>query len=316
METDREFQSAVELPHFPGTSVVTRRNASPDPNEATAETVALMREAAMSDSISPPVWVATKQALDGCAPGRQATAEAIYRWTARNIKYRSDDPVLKAVLGLDNELDLLIRPARLLTMRRPSEDCDGFTMLACAMLLCAGVPCEIVTIKADHEDPTRFSHVYCQVPLENGEALVMDCSQGAQHGFPCGWEAPGYFDKRTWGLMQPQQKKGLQGLGYCDLMDCDMGTGPASSGGGSSIDLNSILQSVVQGAIQIGKQVTLPAGSYVANAGGVMANQVPGAVPGYNVGASAYTQGLGISSTTLLIGGGLLALALIAGKKK
>lgn len=324
METDREFSAVASLPQFPGQSVVTRRNASANPDEATAETVAVMQQASLSDSISPQVWAATKSAIAG-ARDRREICEGVFNWCARNIRFRSDDPVLKALLGLDNELDLLIRPARLLTMSGPAEDCDGFTMLACSMLLCAGVPCEIVTIKADPDEPTRFSHVYNQVPLENGQMLVMDCSQGAYRGHPsgfqpkpCGWEAPDYYDRKAWGVMQPQQRKGLQGLGACydplsgESVDC----GPVAPRAGVGIDLNSLLQQIVGGTIQVVKQVTLPAGSYVANAGGVMSNQVPGAVPGYNVGASAFGSGIGgISTTTLMIGGGLLAVLLIASKK-
>lgn len=324
METDREYSSVVHLPQFPGPSIVTRRAASDDPDTSTAETVELMAAAAEEDSNSPQVWAATQGALTGVTQavtyggnGERAKCEAVYRWIASHVKFRSDDPVLSHVLGLENELDLLIRPARLLTMSRPAEDCDGFTMLACSMLLAAGIPCEIVTIKADHDEPERFSHVYCQALLEDGSALVMDCSQGAQHGFPCGWEAPDYFDRKTWGVLHPQHQKGLHGLNGLDEV-YDYGgeygaiapsTATAPSGG--AFDFSNLINQ----SFKFASQLALRPGQYVQNAQGVMASNVPGAIPGQypaNVGVNLG----GVSSSTLLLGGAaLLAVLLLSGRK-
>lgn len=331
METDREYSSVVHLPQFPGASVVTRRAASDDPDTSTAETVALMAAAATEDSTSPQVWAATQGALTHAGNGERAACEAIYRWISSHVKFRSDDPVLSHVLKLENELDLLIRPARLLTMSRPAEDCDGFTMLACSMLLAAGIPCEIVTIKADHDEPERFSHVYCQALLEDGP-LVMDCSQGAQHGFPCGWEAPDYFDRKAWGVLHSaastivdngsdvndhrQPRKGLHGLNGLDG-DYDYGgeygIGPstATSPSGPGFDFSNLINQ----SFKFASQLALRPGQYVQNAQGVMASNVPGAVPGQYPSTVGLNVG-GINSSTLLLGGAaLLALVLFSGKR-
>jgi hypothetical protein len=342
MQTDREFSSVAQLPQFPGPSVITRHNASEDPDTGTAETVDLMQQAAIEDSTSPQVWAATRQATHGSRSKRQSV-DGIYNWIASRVCFRSDDPVLKNLLGLDNELDLLIRPARLLTMSRPAEDCDGFTMLACSMMLCAGVPCEIVTIKADPEDPGRFSHVYCQAILQDGP-LCMDCSQAAQHGYPIGWEAPDYFDRKSWGILQPQQQEkgmhGYNGLGdglpsgtdyaLC-LSDPNCSVGgvvgmsptapyiPASqtpqptfggipSGSPSGFDLNKFIQQITAGGLQIAKMQATPVG-YVQTPT-MTANFGSGsAIPGLNFGA-----GIGSMSPLLLLGGGALLLFALARK--
>ncbi len=328
MQTDREFSSVVQLPDFPGASIVTRRNAAADPDQGTAETVERMQAIAVEDSTSPQVSAATHGALIGATGStRREIAEAIYHWICGRVKFRSDDPVLCALLGLDNELDLLIRPARLLTMKRPAEDCDGFTMLCCSMLLASGVPCEIITIKADPDDPTRFSHVYCQAILEDGRALIMDCSQGAQHGFPIGWEAPEYYARKDWGVLQPMRQKGLHGLS--GLGDCGDGTDPAydswcASGGSAprgsdpltgdyvvpydsgsgGFDWANLFGSLSQTAGRIFQQQNLPPGySMLPNGTVVPTSTLQGG-------------GLGISSNMLLIGGGLILAVLLLGGKK
>ncbi len=161
-------------------------------------------------------------------------------------------------------------------------------MLTCAMLLCAGIPCEIVTIKADQQDPTRFSHVYCQALLENGKALVMDCSQGSQHGYPCGWEAPEYFDRKTWGAMQPEPRsKAMHGLG--------------------EIDWGGILETGIDRGFDLASMAVMPVG-YVQTPNSV-ANYGSGASPAISLGAGGIN-----TSTLLLIGGGLLALVLLTKK--
>jgi hypothetical protein len=326
MQTDQEFSSVVQLPQFPGQSVVTRYNASEDPDTGTAQTVELMTRAAIEDSTSPQVWLATQSALRGGARSQLDICSAIYNWIACHVQFRSDDPVLHSLLGLDNELDMLIRPARLLTMQRPAEDCDGFTMLACSMLLCGGVPCEIVTIKADPGEPERFSHVYCQALLDDGSTIVMDCSQAAQHGYPIGWEAPDYFDRKTWGVIQPQQqqeKKGMHGLGECLAYDSsgactyDDNTGaiapvttstvPPSAG--TPFNWNSLASILAQGGIKIAQMQATPVG-YVQQANGAFANYGPLGGGAINLGSS-----LGSVSPIVIIGVLGLGAILLLGKK-
>jgi Transglutaminase-like superfamily len=240
MRTDREFSQHAYISEFPGQSLVSRYQASDDPDTGTAQTVDRMRAAAEKDCVSEPVMRATSMALlfgDASEAGR---VRAIHDWISTQIKFRQDDPVCSMILGFDEELDMLIHPARLLTMQRPSGDCDDFTMLTCAMLLCADIPCEIVTIKADPRDPNRYSHVYAQAITLEG-IIPMDCSQSAQHGYPVGWQPEAGVTERTpWGIMQPPQMgtglHGYVGLGQSGEVDVE---GTDLGGGGGTSDNSS-----------------------------------------------------------------------------
>jgi len=236
MRTEQEFSRHTYISEFPGQSLVTRYQASDDPDTGTAETVDRMRAAAEKDALSAPVMRATAMALLFCDGSEAGRVRAIHDWIASNVKFRRDDPVCSVVLGFDEELDMLIHPARLLTMQRPSGDCDDFTMLTCSMLLCADIPCEIVTIKADPRDPNRYSHVYAQAITLEG-IVPMDCSQSAQHGYPVGWQPEAGVTERTpWGIMQPPQfGSGLHGyVGGLGQNADDFG-GATDTGGDTSV---------------------------------------------------------------------------------
>jgi hypothetical protein len=344
MRTDQEFARYASLSEFPGQSLLTRYQASADPGTGTAETVDRMRAATEKDAASPQVMRATGMALLFCCPDSEAgRVRAIHDWIASSIRFRQDDPVMSHMLGFDDELDLLIHPARLLTMQRPSGDCDDFTMLTCAMLLCAGIPCEIVTIKADPRDPSRFSHVYAQAVTNEG-TIPVDASQSAQHGYPCGWEPEqGVTDRQTWGVMMPPQiGTGLHGYvgglgqnaddfggsdttaadlaalqagggvtpGNCAGGDCVIGSTTSSSGSSSSSGVNWTQLGTALGAdaARIAQLATLPAG-YTLNAAGqpVIA------------GSAAITTGLNSLFANpiiwLLIGAAVLIPAMEGGKR-
>ncbi len=244
MQTDREFSSVVQLPDFPGRSVVTRTQAPDDPHQATAATIERMKDWATRDANSPQVIRATSQASIMSGPQEEDRSAAIHQWISTHCKFREDDPVLRIVLGLEDELEMLITPARLLSMRTPAGDCDCLTTLCMSMHLCAGIPVEPVTIKADREEPDRDSHVYCQAILENGN-LILDPAMGCKHHWPAGAEAPDYLSKDTWGVIHPQRptRKGLHGLlglgQGCTDNDpaCTSDTGLPGVGGAPGIDI-------------------------------------------------------------------------------
>ena len=320
VETNQEFSSIVNLPQFPGPSVVTRTNAPADPNEATALTIEKMKGWALADSTSPQVVRATGQALLLTRPHHQREyAAAIFDWVKRNCRFREDDPVLRSCLGLDNELELLIAPAQLLSMRPPSGDCDCLTTLCMSMLICAGIPAEPLTIKADEDDPTRDSHVYCQAVTEDGP-FVLDPAMGCKYHWNAGDEAPGWFQKDNWGVIQSTRPKGLQGYGLGDdgsgEVDIEGSGLPGGSldfsdiwtGGSPSIpvDWNKFLQQVTAGGLSIAKMQATPVG-YVQQPSGAFANYGPG---------GTIPQLGGISTSTLMLGGAaLLALVLFSGHK-
>ncbi len=316
MRTDQEFSSVVQLPQFPGPSVVTRSSAPEDPHQTTALTIERMKAWAAADANSPQVMRATSHALMLSGPDQEARSVAIHQWISTHCKFREDDPVLRIVLGLEDELEMLITPARLLSMQTPAGDCDCLTTLCMSMHLCAGIPIEPITIKADPEEPDRDSHVYCQSILENGN-LILDPAMGCKHKWPPGAEAPDYFDKQTWGAGHPQRpQKGLHGYGLGQSGEVAVeGTGlPGGTvvsedpfpTGSSSFDLNSFIKQLTAGGLQIAKMQATPVG-YVQTPT-MTANYGPGAVmPGFG-------GSLGSISPLLLIGGGLLAVVLLSRK--
>lgn len=314
MQTDQEFSSVVQLPQFPGRSVVTRSNAPEDPHQATALTIERMKDWAARDANSAQVVKATAQALMLSGPEQEARSVAIHQWISSHCKFREDDPVLRIVLGLEDELEMLITPARLLSMSCPAGDCDCLTTLCMSMHLCAGIPIEPVTIKADPNEPERDSHVYCQAILDNG-TLILDPAMGCKHKWPPGAEAPEYFDKQTWGAVQPERynRKGLQGYGL-GTADEDLIGIPGVDGqpgtvfdptAGAGFNWGPIIGILAKGGLDIAKMQSTPVG-YVQRPDGSFANYGAGGQIPLNLGGS-----LGLSSNTLLLGGAALLAVLL-----
>lgn len=336
MQTDQEFSSVVQLPQFPGPSVVTRSNAPEDPHQATALTIERMKDWAARDANSPQVMRATSQALLFSSPDQERQSMEIHHWISTHCKFREDDPVLRIVLGLEDELEMLITPARLLSMSCPAGDCDCLTTLCMSMHLCAGIPVEPITIKADPNEPDRDSHVYCQAILDNGN-LILDPAMGCKHHWPPGAEAPDYHDRQMWGAVQPERysRKGLQGyagLGNSGEVAVEGGGLPTDGitavfGGDASgprtitsadaidlgkasgsFDLNSFVKQLTAGGLQIARMQATPVG-YVQTPQGLIANYGPGGQIPLNLGGS-----LGISSSTMLIAALGIGALLIFGR--
>ncbi len=344
MQTDQEFSSVVQLPNFPGPSVVTRTQAPEDPHQATAQTIERMKQWAAADANSSQVMRATVQALMLSGPEQEDRSVAIHHWISTHCRFREDDPVLRIVLGLEDELEMLITPARLLSMSYPAGDCDCLTTLCMSMHLCAGIPIEPVTIKADPEEPDRDSHVYCQAVLETGN-LVLDPAMGCKHHWPAGAEAPDYFDRQTWGVIQPAKPKGLQGylgLGQgCSDTDpaCTSDIGIPGVGGTPGIDLgtspaqyDSLGVLIPPGTPAYSGVGPYPTGSpginwtALASVLGADATQITklATLPaGYTLNAAGQPVLVGSAAVTsllsnpmvLLLGGGILLFALVGGKK-
>ncbi len=109
----------------------------------------------------------------------------------------TDDPRIKDVV------EVFIRPldqALLIQLRGMGvEDCDGYTLYGACLLLCCGIPCNLVTIAADGDSPRRFSHIYVAAyisPAEGGalKRVPLDFS----HGLYPGWEGPHLGRIREW----------------------------------------------------------------------------------------------------------------------
>ena len=183
----------AQIPNL-GPVPYTVQPASPDTDTSTGQTVALMNEYIQAGQFHPLVVRVTREALAAVPMDAPAwrRAMAVWDWMHRRVRFVADEEQLASYYGLPESMELLQRPELLAVHRR--GDCDDFTMLACAMLQCAGVPYRIVTIAADQNEPDRFSHVYAVAILESGQAVPMDTS----HGRYFGWEAPRAFRRVEW----------------------------------------------------------------------------------------------------------------------
>jgi transglutaminase-like putative cysteine protease len=121
-------------------------------------------------------------------------AEAIYNWVRDNILYVYDP------IGPFGPKETL-RPMRDL-MHLRAGDCDDINMVFIPSLLgTIGYGSRVVTIKADPDNPTEFSHVYCEAKID-GEWVPMDC---ARPGAMFGEEPPYYWERKEWPITDDRQ---------------------------------------------------------------------------------------------------------------
>lgn len=297
-----------------------------DPDSSVAATVRKMTEYAVEDSRSPGVERAVLAALPVGQVRPVEILENFHQWIRRRVRFEEDDDTA-AGAGFGSGNEVLIRPVDLLSMSKPSEDCDGFSMLVASMVLAAGrllhLPFRVsfVTVAANPERPREFSHVYCYVGL-GGRLIAFDAS----HGPYLGWEINDRFHKRAvWpvGEFMFARTRGRIGrLGQDSTVTLDPSvmtdTGiiqepiyPIASAPAPSTSFSSVLPTLVTGGLDILRNVTLPSGAYeqVGPGGTTIARQVPGAVP--MPGVSLATGG-GFGSLLLIGGVGLLAVALLS----
>ena len=173
-----------------------------DTEKSTAQTVKEMGWHVQSALHDPAVYAA---ALDACGNGivfwdgsAKRKAEGVWAWLKNNVQFLSDETQLQATMGRGEELELLIAPSVLVRADAKAGDCDDFTMLACAMLSCLGVPSLIKTFKCDRSEPWRWSHVCAAAVLEDGSIFPLDAS----HGDYPGWEVPpvDQFEVALWDM--------------------------------------------------------------------------------------------------------------------
>jgi hypothetical protein len=171
-----------------------------DPEAATHQTVQMMARY-INDALQDPfVLAVANQACAVFSRGRrdpQSAAWGVFWFLRHRIKKALDEATMWRV-GMPNQQDLLISPSVLLRMKDPVEDCDGFTMVALALLSALGVVGCMVTVACDAADRTRWSHVFAMVQLPNGTWMPLDCS----HGLHPGWMVPRHhiFRWQAWGL--------------------------------------------------------------------------------------------------------------------
>lgn len=134
---------------------------------------------------------------------KEGAARAIGEAVHRNVRFTDD------VVGVET-----LHSAREI-VRLQIGDCDDFTILICSLLETAGLPTRIVTVSANGEDPTQFSHVYPEVNID-GDWKAVDFARRS----PAFGKTPeGYFRMRIY----------EQAGGYADV------SGLAGMGGRGSV---------------------------------------------------------------------------------
>jgi len=159
-----------------------------DTDSLTRATVLKMCEYIAAGAADPVVQYWAQRAVECYALGRpdaMAVCWGVFWLVKHAVEFARDEPRLFSV-GEGAALDMLIAPAVLVRSPHPKEDCDGFTMLICAMLRALKIECFIVTVAADASDPDRWSHVFPVAKLSNGATCALDASHGQ---FP-GWMVP------------------------------------------------------------------------------------------------------------------------------
>jgi hypothetical protein len=179
---------------------VEREPAATDTDSLTLQTIAKMCDYIAEGVLDPELQSATDLAI--ARFGRDFRDPYSVAWTVfwfckHRVKRVMDEAALFR-LGEPDQADMLISPAVLIRMKDAAEDCDGFTMLAAAMLGVAQVEQCIATIACDPRDRSRWSHVFNMVRLRNGDWLPLDCS----HGPGPGWMVPRnrIYRWQCWGL--------------------------------------------------------------------------------------------------------------------
>ena len=236
-------------PNSAPTIAIERYAAADDTDSVTAQTIGLMCRYIRESADDPAIQDAAQWAAGHYGAG--STSPSMLAWAAfwfakHNVKFVVDEaPMFR--LGETGRQDLLISPSVLIRMQKPEEDCDGFTMLVCALLRCMGVPFVIVTIAASPDDPSRWSHVF---PMAlTPQPIPLDAS----HGSGPGWIVPAAhtFRWQAWDcdgspcdVKRPRRQglhgwvpsgHGFGGLGQDVLDEYITDTGDTS--GGSSVQL-------------------------------------------------------------------------------
>lgn len=301
--------------------------AVPDTNTLTAATVDRMRVGIETGAADPVVQQAVIQAARGVGDwtrDQRGVCLGVWEWVRRHVNFVEDESQLTGALNLHGELELLIYPGVLLRMAQPAGDCDDFVMLAGAMLTSAGIPVEVVTVKADGQDPNRWSHVCLQAHTNDGP-VMLDCS----HGRHLGWVAPRYYEIKGWGVIPAQgQALHARGANMHGLSALPNGYGVQQlrrrrqvqtggvrdAQGMGDIDWNSIIAEGIKGGVAITNQLRTPQVTYTPTAAqlAAAANPATNYLPTWLGGTPAYgSPSAGISTPLLVVGGVLAGLALM-----
>jgi hypothetical protein len=315
--------------------------ASSDPDTATAQTILIMcghvRKAAGDPVVQYRAADAASQfrGLAGTRDDARAVAAAAWWWCKTYLKFVHHEFIIRQRLGESGHLQGLISPEVLVRMEKPEGDCAIFSECIAAFLTVFGIPYEFVTVAANPSETDVFSHVYLYAVLPDGSRLPLDAS----HGQYPGWQVPSAHVTRrqVWdsdgnpvadrgSRFDGLHNYGLRGLGEYDesgaWVDTAASTDPYLQPGGTTYDLGPgyfgttppagsitapsqtssqwgvFASSLAKMGFDLAKINAIQPGTVVAADGSILRQN-----PGYAVGSPTVAANLGISTTTLMIGG-------------
>lgn len=221
-----------------------------------------------------------------------SAAKTIYNWVRSNFRFVPD------VISYDEKWNPVgyetLRPIEEI-IRVRAGDCDDINgVLLPSLLGSVGIAVRLVTVAADPDQPGSFSHIYPEA-LIDGQWIAVDAARpGARFG-----REPEHWDrKRIWGLSNGgyQDVGRLNGLGF----EYD----PDTSGG--RIDWGSIIQAGIEATPKIigasrAAPTSLPFMNLQPSQTQIPSNFRPG-----DTRAAPTSDILGLSSGTVLLGGGVL----------
>jgi len=173
-----------------------------DPDGQVDATIAIMRRYVLEDCGRPEIQrdLASAVGSTGYPVSLHAVIEHIFNYVKRKITFTQDydiaGPLSQAgVLPADKPVvEVLVRPVDI-SLGAHTGDCDDYSMYTAALLAAAGIQCAFVTVAADPDLPTNFSHVYvaAYIPGNIGlQRVAMDTS----HGDVAGWEVENRYGRR------------------------------------------------------------------------------------------------------------------------
>lgn len=172
-----------------------------DPHGQVRVTMSRLRRLLRMDSQDP--WF--QQHAQVIRTASQDPIKAVWDHCKQMMRFQSDEETAKRLETKDTRkedaIEVLIRPidqALLIQLRGIGvEDCDGYELYAGCLLTALGVPASLVTVSADEDEPSRFSHVYLAAyPMgyDKRPRIPLDFS----HGDYPGWECPNTGRMKEW----------------------------------------------------------------------------------------------------------------------
>lgn len=171
-----------------------------DPDGQVRETIRHILGYVRADANSWPVQACAQRVLE---LGAGDPVRGLWALIKGRMRFQHDEDTANQLRVNDaripSTIEVVIRPydqAVLVLTRGGVEDCDGFEGFAASVLTALEVPCSLVTVAADEDEPGRYSHVYLAAYPQGygGPRLPIDFSHGP---YP-GWECPNLGRLREW----------------------------------------------------------------------------------------------------------------------